>query len=123
MPFIAICRTRGDVSSMRRRMRRAHLEYVIAHRREIVYGGAILSPETGEMAGMLMVLDVADSRCAEAFMREEPYCRAAMFEEILLSPWAQRIPEPKADYLRLELEHEIAEAADVPGVDTKRQLT
>jgi uncharacterized protein len=113
MHFILICHARRDVTSLRRRVRRAHLEYVIAHRQEMVYGGAIVSPGRGDMVGMLMVLDVPSRERAEAFLREEPYCSAGMFDEIRLEPFAQRLPEPTPDYLRLELEHEIAEGRGV----------
>jgi uncharacterized protein len=115
MRFILICRARSDVASLRRRVRRAHLQYVIAHRQEIVYGGAMLSPKTGEMAGMLMVLDVPTLEHAAAFVQDEPYFNAAMFDEVRLECWAQRIPEPTADYLRRELEQEIAKGEEGAG--------
>lgn len=122
MPFLVICRASGDVTPLRRRARRAHLQYMIAHRGEIVHGGAILSPETGEMVGMLLVMDLPTRQRVDGFLREEPYCAAGMFTEIRVEPWDQKVPEPTADYLRLELEREIARDQEAEAAQGSRTL-
>jgi len=106
MTIMIICRARKDISELRRKVRRAHLEYMIRNRDRLVFGGAMLTQDQGSMSGMLVVLEKATLESARQFMAEEPYNKAGMFQEIMIEPFATRVPEPEPGYLQRELERE-----------------
>jgi hypothetical protein len=106
MNYLVTCRCSGHVDSLHKATRADHLQFIIAHRAEIGFGGALYSDGNGEFAGMIVVLNVASREEALKFVENEPYCRAGMFTTIDICPLAIRIPEPSSGFLHEELERE-----------------
>jgi uncharacterized protein len=106
MSYLVTCRCSGDVTSLRKARRAAHLHYIIAHRTEIAFGGALFSDENGEFAGMILVLNVDSREQAVEFLDNEPYCQAGLFTAVDICPMAIRIPEPSSGFLHEELDRE-----------------
>jgi uncharacterized protein len=84
MPFAVICLDRPDTAAMRAATRLAHLEYINPHRAKMRIGGALLDDECDERVGMVFAIDLPTREAVEAFMREEPYNRAGIFEMVLI---------------------------------------
>jgi uncharacterized protein YciI len=115
MAFLIICRASTDICELRRRNRRPHLKYILRHRHQILFGGALLSEDETQMTGMVIALDVPDRALAAAFVHDEPYCAAGMFPHVTIERWGHRIPEPRAGFLEGELAQEQSvESADEP---------
>jgi uncharacterized protein YciI len=106
MTYLITCRCSGNVDPIRKVVRAAHLQYIIAHRAEIAFGGALLSDENGRFAGMMVVLNVESREQAVEFVVSEPYCRAGLFTTVDVCPLALRIPEPSSGFLQDELQRE-----------------
>lgn len=77
---------RADGLEARMAAREAHLAYVRGQPETVVLGGPLLD-EAGKMVGSILVLDLPDMAAAKAFVAEDPYTQAAVFETASLRPW------------------------------------
>jgi uncharacterized protein YciI len=81
--FVLHCLDKPDSLALRMANREAHLAYV-AGKTEVKLGGPMLD-DKGDMAGSLLVLDVADKAAAEAFSAEDPYTRAGLWQRVVIT--------------------------------------
>jgi len=93
MPFAVICLDRPDSATRRAAARLAHLEYINPHRAKMRIGGALLDDDGEERIGMVFAIDLPTRAAVEAFMRDEPYNRADVFETVLIRRIALVYPE------------------------------
>lgn len=114
MLILVYCKDKPGGLPLRRATRAEHLEYMIAARERVVFGGPLLSEE-GEPIGSVFALNAASRAEADAFLAAEPYCVAGLFEEIRVHPMRQMVPENPAGVLDRELARERAAAARGPG--------
>ena len=70
---------------VRKRNREAHLAYLSATG-IVVQAGPFLD-EQGQMCGSLLILDVADHTAAHAWVADDPYTHAGLFESVELITW------------------------------------
>ncbi|QEW22907.1 YciI-like protein [Marinibacterium anthonyi] len=74
---------------VRKDNRDAHLAYIDSTG-VVAMAGPLLN-DAGEMAGSLVVLDVADMAAAEAWAAGDPYAKAALFSSVELTAWKKVI--------------------------------
>jgi uncharacterized protein YciI len=79
--FVLHCLDKPNALDVRMGAREAHLAYV-RERLDIVKLGGPMLDDNGEMAGSLLIVDVADKVAAEAFSAEDPYTRAGLFQRV-----------------------------------------
>ena len=84
MPLYALyCVDKPGALDLRMANREAHLAYAGTFRAKLKLGGPLLDEE-GNMAGSMLVLDVADLAEAEAFAANDPYGKAGLFERVTI---------------------------------------
>ena len=83
--FVLTCLDKPNSLDVRLGAREAHLAYV-AERGVLKLGGPFLS-EAGDMAGSLMIVEVADLAAAHAFNANDPYTKAGLFESVDIRPF------------------------------------
>lgn len=88
MPYVLICRDKPRHLETRKATRDAHLAYIDATG-VVTQAGPIL--EDGEMAGSILVLDVASRAEAEAWAAGDPYAAAGLFESVEILNWKRVI--------------------------------
>lgn len=88
MRVALICRDRPGALELRKANRQAHLDYIAASGAVEMAGPLI---EGGEMAGSLLILDVADVAAAEAWAAGDPYAKAGLFESVTIREWRKVI--------------------------------
>lgn len=108
MAFLALCLDKADGLPLRRAMRAVHLDYMIARRHLILFGGPLLDDDGGSALGSVIMLDLPDRDAVTAFLAEEPYSKAGLFEQVIIRRWRQMVPEPAPDTLARELARERA---------------
>ena len=69
--------------------RPAHVDYLKASGDAVVQAGPLIVE--GDMAGSLIVLEVADMGAAQAWAANDPYARAGLFESVELIEWKKVI--------------------------------
>lgn len=89
MPFALICRDKPGALDIRKANRDAHLAYVEATGVVSLAGPLLDGAE--EMAGSLIVLDVADRDAAQAWADADPYARAGLFAQVEIHGWKRVI--------------------------------
>ena len=88
MLFALINTDRPASLDLRMATRPTHLAFLEGEAGKIVTGGALLDA-SGQPAGSLLVIDVADRAAAEAFAAADPYARAGLFESSVVRPFRQ----------------------------------
>lgn len=83
-------------------IRDVHLEYMIAHRKFIRAGGAIVDDD--HVVGMYLLLETEDKGEVVGFLEAEPYHRAGLFGSVQILSFTQFIPEPEDGFLHRLLE-------------------
>ncbi len=88
--FVLTCLDKPGALPVRLANREAHLAHIDAHRNAVRVAGPLLN-EDGEMAGSLLVLEVADRAAAEAFSAADPYAKAGLFDRVEIRAWRPTI--------------------------------
>ena len=79
--FVLFCVDKPDSLALRLATREAHLAYVGGFRDQMKLGGPLLD-DKDDMAGSLIILDVADRAAAEAFSAGDPYTQAGLWRRV-----------------------------------------
>ncbi|WP_417523314.1 YciI family protein [Marinovum sp.] len=88
MLIALIARDKPGALQTRKDNRDAHLAYI--KETGVVSQAGPLIVE-GEMAGSLVILDVADMAAAEAWAESDPYAKAGLFDSVELIEWKKVI--------------------------------
>jgi uncharacterized protein len=83
--FVLSCIDKPDSLALRMATREAHFAYA-GGQGTVRLGGPFLDAK-GDMAGSLIVLEVADLAAAQAFADGDPYGQAGLFERVEIRPW------------------------------------
>jgi len=94
MLFVVYCLDKPNSRALRLENRAAHLDYARAQGDAIKLGGPMLTDDGENMVGSLLILDMPDKEAVEAFVRDDPYYKAGLFEAVLIRPFKQVLPEP-----------------------------
>jgi uncharacterized protein YciI len=86
-------------AEQRLHIRDVHLEYMIANRQWLEQGGALLSVDGSTVEGMFLVLRHDSRDDVEAFLSNEPYNRAALFETTTIERFERFVPHADPQYL------------------------
>ncbi len=87
MSMAAWLRDGPDGTDIRREHLAAHLEFVQRHLDTILVAGPLFDEPSGAMNGSLYVLDVGDRDAAIAFLEQDPYYAAGLWEAIDIRPF------------------------------------
>lgn len=82
--FIAFDKKIGG-AAVRAATRPRHVEYTKSNGK-VKFGGPFVSP-TDDMIGSFSIIEAADYEAAAAYVRNDPYNQAGLFERQELHPW------------------------------------
>lgn len=85
MLIALMAKDKSGALQTRKDNRDAHLAY-IADTGVVAQAGPLLDSD-GQMAGSLVILDVADMQAAESWAAKDPYALAGLFESVTLTQW------------------------------------
>jgi uncharacterized protein YciI len=94
MMFAIYCLDKPNSLDLRLKTREAHLAYARNQGDSIRLGGPLLTDDGEAMVGSLIVVDMPDKAAVEAFVRDDPYYQAGLFEAVLIRPFKQVLPAP-----------------------------
>ncbi|APZ52536.1 YciI family protein [Salipiger abyssi] len=80
-----IAKDKPGALQIRKDTREEHLAYIKAT--GVVSQAGPLLDDAGEMAGSLVILDVADMDAAQGWAENDPYAKAGLFESVELAAW------------------------------------
>ncbi|HEY9235823.1 MULTISPECIES: YciI family protein [Phenylobacterium] len=84
--FVLHCVDKPNALELRMATRETHLAYIAAGKEKLKLAGPMLDAD-GNMAGSMLILDVADLAEAEDFAANDPYRRAGLFERVDVHPF------------------------------------
>lgn len=70
----------------------AHLAYVGQFLDSMYAGGPLVSDDGEQIVGSIIVKDFDDRAAAEAFVAEEPYNKAGLFESVVIRAYRPVVP-------------------------------
>jgi uncharacterized protein len=93
MSHVLVCEIGADALPHLMALRLSHLEYIAAHRDDILFGGPARRPD-GTPETMIIMLKTDDIEAAAAFIAAEPYnASSKVFASVTIRAWSQVIPE------------------------------
>lgn len=110
MPFHIHCYDDPAKPDLRKKLRAVHLEYMIAHKTEILFGGP-LKDSTGVSIGSTFALAYDTRAEVDAFLAAEPYTQNNLFVSVDIHPMAVMVPEARQGFLESELARERAQSS------------
>lgn len=85
--YVIVCIDKPNSLDLRMATREAHLAYAkINEYVQIRVGGPFLSAE-GTMNGSLLIVEADDPAKVDAFVKDDPYGKAGLFERVEVRPW------------------------------------
>ena len=85
--FVLVCIDKPGSLPLRMATREAHFAYARSQPEGTIRLGGPFLDDKGDMAGSLIIVDVADLAAAKAFNRDDPYTKAGLFERVEVRPW------------------------------------
>ena len=89
MRYALLCRDKPGHLQIRLDNRTAHLAHIEAS--GVVEMAGPLLDEAGQMAGSLVILEVADLAAATAWAAADPYAKAGLFSGVTIDAWKKVI--------------------------------
>jgi uncharacterized protein len=117
MLIFIYCADRPGTAAMLARTRLRHLEYMIANRHKLAFGGVLSAPPGGSSAGRIFVLELPAMEDAEDFLASEPYYRAGLIDQAVIRAFRPMWPEPVPGTLESELRLERARQQPADGAE------
>jgi len=84
--FVVICTDKPNSLDLRLATRPAHLAYVGAPGSPAKVGGPMMN-EQDKPKGSIVVMEADSVAEIEAFLAEDPYAKAGLFEKVEIHPW------------------------------------
>ena len=104
--FLFTCRDKPASVELRHRVRAVHMEYMIAVLDITVFGGPLRNDADTQSHGSIFALKLPNRAAAMAFLENEPYNKAGLFELVSIELWRQMAPERYEGALMKEYERE-----------------
>jgi uncharacterized protein YciI len=92
MQFMAYCLDKPGALETRMANRPKHVEYLTSYNAKIVFAGPLLDDKDG-MIGSLLVMDLADRAEMDAFLKNDPYAKAGLFQSVTVHPVRKSFPK------------------------------
>lgn len=94
MLFHVFAQDKSDALQLRMENREAHLAWVRQHLDVVKMAGPILSEPDNSLMGSVLVIEAGDRATLEAFLAEDPYAKAGLFERVEIHPFRWVINAP-----------------------------
>lgn len=85
MPYLVHALDKPDHTNVRAVTRPTHLEYLDAHKDELLFAGALLNDDGSVAHGSIYILKTDDRAEAEAFIANDPFTQAGLFKEVTVT--------------------------------------
>lgn len=89
MPYMIETFDKPGHHELRLEIRDDHLAYLDAHSTLLLACGAKLSDDASTASGGLYLVDIETREEAEAFIRQDPFSKAGLFEDVTIVRWRQ----------------------------------
>lgn len=97
MYFVVFGNDKKAMVDTRKQVRPSHRDYLRKHNHpvKVVLGGPLLDQHAQDMNGTLLVVEAAELQQVEAFLKEDPYSIAGLFQNVEIRPWSWGLGKPE----------------------------
>jgi uncharacterized protein YciI len=92
MHFFVRCIDKPKHQEVRQANRPAHAEFLKANIEKVLIAGPTLTDDGQGMTGSVLVLDMPDRAALDAFLAQDPYAKAGLFEKVQVSVYKKVFP-------------------------------
>ncbi|TCT08185.1 YciI family protein [Aquabacter spiritensis] len=96
MLFVVLKKDKPDHQKVRADVRPEHLEFLNANKDKIAFGGPILTEDGSGMVGSILTVEAESAAEAKAFLENDPFAKAGLFESVEVVPWKWVFKNPAA---------------------------
>ena len=90
--FVVHCQDKPGAQQIRLDNRAAHLEWLKANLDKIAMAGPVQTEDRTGMVGSVLVLNFAERAELDAFLAQDPYAKAGLFEAVTVLPYKKVLP-------------------------------
>ena len=87
MPYVIITKDKPDSLALREEVRGVHLAYLTEHKAKLLAAGAQTADDGTGGTGGVIIVDTEDRAEAEAFIQNDPFTKAGLFDMIQVTRW------------------------------------
>ena len=87
MPYAIITQDKPNQLELRNAVRTEHLEYLVANQDKLLAAGAMIEDDGSGGRGGILIVNTDDRAEAEAFIANDPFTKAGLFEKITVTRW------------------------------------
>jgi len=87
MPYLIQLKDKPDSFDLRMKVRAEHLAYLDAHKAKLLAAGALIDDDGSGGFGGAIIYDSDDRSEAESFIHNDPFHKAGLFSEVVLTRW------------------------------------
>jgi uncharacterized protein len=87
MPYVIQTVDKPDSFHIRTEHRDEHVAWLTSRVDFLLAGGALLADDGGPGSGGLIIVDTEDRAEAEAFIAEDPFTKAGLFQDVMITRW------------------------------------
>jgi uncharacterized protein YciI len=100
MYFLILATDYADKIQLRKKIRPSHRDYLrkpIGHNVTVHLGGPTLNADNSSMNGTLLVVETNSIEQVKAFIADDPYSKAGLFDSVEVRPWSWSLGNPQED--------------------------
>ncbi len=87
MPYAIQTKDKPGHGQVRADNRAEHIAWLDANTDKLLAAGGLIDDDGGGGHGGVLIIDVDDRASAEAFMAEDPFTKAGLFESVTITRW------------------------------------
>jgi uncharacterized protein YciI len=87
MPYAILTTDKAGSAELRAKTRAAHLDYLDANLGKLLAAGALISDDGAGGHGGILIVDTDERTEAEAFIANDPFTKAGLFEKVAVTRW------------------------------------
>lgn len=87
MPYAIQTKDKPDHGHVRAEVRNTHIAFLDANKDKLLAAGALVDDDGSGGHGGILIVDVDDRAAAEAFIAEDPFTKADLFESVTITRW------------------------------------
>ena len=87
MPYAIVTKDKPDHLRVRTEARDAHVAFLDANVDKLLAAGALIEDDGSGGRGGIIILDTDDRAEAEAFIANDPFAKAGLFESVTVTRW------------------------------------
>ncbi len=87
MPYAILTRDKPDRGHLRLETRAEHVAWLDAQKDILLAAGGLIDDDGAGGHGGVLIIDVDDRAAAEAFIAEDPFTKAGLFESVTVTRW------------------------------------